>query len=418
MCQLSYVDLKDNSLNKQLFLLLSSFGSTVHKDGWGIANSHGEYWKCNLPAWGTINSGDILKNFLGDEYSPLMGHIRLASPQIPVTDENAHPFRSKNGNILFMHNGKLTPKEEKNFVMDRKIETLSEKGVLTTKWEKISDSIIFFNRLQEVWTEDKTFYKALQDTMEEFYGKFAFMFYHSDSKKFNIVRGKTADLHVCYLLNNHGPDAKSVGYVVNTSKDLLDVCTTALANLHMIQTGKELIFSTVSVLNEETIYEAGEADLIKVGELKENEAYKAASFFPARGRSVWGDEEDDYGAGSPEKPVTIKTKEALLAEEIYNFMQEFSLSLRDIYYIIFKLYNASSLEIDEILIQHFIRKILPRFRSQITKDIRKKMKRESAGGFVNLGQYSDPNLKEKGFTYPWILSSKEGIEAFFNKMKD
>ncbi len=155
-----------------------------------------------------------------------------------------------------------------------------------------------------------------------------------------------------------------------------------------------------------------------MGELKENEAYKAASFFPARGRSVWGDEEDDYGAGSPEKPVTIKTKEALLAEEIYNFIQEFSLSLRDIYYIIFKLYNASSLEIDEVLVQHFIRKILPRFRSQITKDIRKKMKRESAGGFVNLGQYSDPNLKEKGFTYPWILSSKEGIEAFFNKMKD
>jgi len=415
MCQLSYIDLKDNSLNKELFLLLTAFGSTIHKDGWGMVNSDGDLWKCEFPAWATLNSGELLRKFVKNDYSPLMGHVRLASSQIPVTEENAHPFLSKNGNMLFMHNGKLTPKDESKFILGKSVETISDKGVVTTKWEKMSDSLIFFNRLQELWV-NKTFYSALKDTMDEFYGKFAFMIYHKDSKVFNIIRGDSAELHISYLLESSKPEAKPIGYAVNTSKDLLDVCTTLLSNLHATRTGKELVFSTVSILDKETIYEARETDIVKVGELKENDVPKGAGFFPnarSRGSSDFWDSCDDDSYGRLSKPPTVKTKVSLLADTIWNFMTEFSLSYRDICYIIFKLYDVSMLEVDEVLIEHFVNKIIPRFRSKITKDLRRKMKREVPTGFISISKYYDESLREKGFTFPWILSSKEGIDAFF-----
>lgn len=410
MCQLSYIHTKDNELNRLLFLLLGSFGSQVHHDGWGIVNNKGDAWKCDLPMGLTWNAGDILKDKVHADYSPLMGHIRLASPQVPVITDNAHPFRSRNNKLLFMHNGTLKPKIEKDFTLTYDVEEESDKGVKTIKKVKISDSLIFFDKFQEIFTEDKSFEDALRETMDLFYGKFALMFYNMDTKIFHIIRGKTADLHITYLLESPEDTSPIIGYAINTSKDLLEMTTTLLSNICQLQTGKQLYFTKVVLLDAETIYEAGDIDLIKVGEIKEN--YAPATLFASgatfRGQtntSFWRG--DDWGDETEEtKKVEKKTSEARYAQVILEFMEDFCLHFKEIQYMLLKGYGISTLESKETIIKQFCEIVIPRYRSLVPKDIRKQMKTLIGIGTFPSIHYTNPDLN---LEFPWMINPPETI---------
>ena len=417
MCQLSYIHLKDNELNKLLFLLMGSFGSVVHDDGWGVVNSRGESWKCELPMGFTFNAGEVVAEKFSKEYSPLMGHIRLASANIPVTEENAHPFRSKSGQILFAHNGGLKPIKAEDFVLEYEVEVLNKQNVKVKEKIKISDSIIFFDKFQELFTEGKSFEAALNETMALFYGKFAFMFYNVDTKKFHIARGKTADLFITYLLESSEQNANVIGYAVNTSKDVLEMCTNLLNNIWQLQHGKELCFSKVTLLPAETIYEAGDDDLIKTGEIKENYApvssYSGATTFRGNYTNTNSDIWEDWTQEKEEK-ITKATTEAQLAETVLLFMEDFCLSFRDIQFMMSEGYETSTLEVTEATVRHFVETVIPRTRSKIPRDIRKEVHRLMKGSMFSSVHYAN---KELMLEYPWMYNTPKKIQEMVQFLK-
>ena len=81
-----------------------------HKDGWGIARSNDEQTSMLTVArqLGSAHDSSEYQNTICTLDSPpriLLGHIRKASPGIPVTIGNVHPFIK--GQWAFIHNGTI-----------------------------------------------------------------------------------------------------------------------------------------------------------------------------------------------------------------------------------------------------------------------------------------------------------------------
>lgn len=78
--------------------------SSIHKDGWGIADSEGHIVLETV----TAKDSDDLKAKLATAKSDAgLMHLRWASPGIEVNVANNHPF--KFGEYSFIHNGSLHP---------------------------------------------------------------------------------------------------------------------------------------------------------------------------------------------------------------------------------------------------------------------------------------------------------------------
>ena len=213
MCQITVSNLGDDFLNREAFLILGAEGSTVHGDGWGYCFSNGETLKTYLPMYCTTNIGEILGDKKTRSAPPLLGHIRQASPKVPVCTANAHPFAIDN--VYFVHNGKLTPKDEDKFSIEYEVEETDAKDGKKKKVKyNRSDSLIFFEHFMETWkgaqntynSEEEKFVWVLNKAMEAFYGRFAMVFLIHD--KCYIVRGKTAELNIAYRLNSNRKDAQ------------------------------------------------------------------------------------------------------------------------------------------------------------------------------------------------------------------
>lgn len=78
--------------------------SSIHKDGWGIADASGNLTLETATAKDSAKLPEVLKNS-ASEASLL--HLRWASPGIEVDVANNHPF--KFGGYSFIHNGSLHP---------------------------------------------------------------------------------------------------------------------------------------------------------------------------------------------------------------------------------------------------------------------------------------------------------------------
>jgi len=83
--------------------------SEVHHDSWGIALDGGETTQL-IKKPQTAKKSDEFSSAIHSE-SGLGGllHFRWASPGLPVTQQNAHPFNYRE--ISFIHNGALSPYE-------------------------------------------------------------------------------------------------------------------------------------------------------------------------------------------------------------------------------------------------------------------------------------------------------------------
>jgi predicted glutamine amidotransferase len=417
MCQITVTNLHDERLNKKLFLLLGTLGSEVHNDGWGISSNDARIFKCPMPMYWTSNSGKILNGISLEKNSTLIGHIRQASPQVPVTEENAHPFKS--GEISMVHNGKLTPKDDKDFDIEYEVQSRDKDGNLEydkdgkpkmTKFKR-SDSLIFFEKFMEIWNktdikeQDAKFLRVLQETMSLFFGKFALVF--SIQGTVYVVRGKTADLGIIYLRTSSRENAKNIGWAINTDKKNLDTCTLLLSNLEQLEGKPSLYFSVPVPLETEAVYVVENVGLRKLGEVKENPFPASQTYLHNR----------EWRNGSAENPtirtgtsssVTSKVQE--YAKEIYKFMSDYFLYPSDIENIFLALYSCSMSEVTTITLKHFVDKAIPSMKNFTTKDIRKAIKRHIP---VPLGLH----VYNSEMQYPWFFNTREGQSKFINKNK-
>jgi hypothetical protein len=423
MCEISVVNLKDSLLNRKLFLLMGFLGSGIHKDGWGLGTGDGTSWKCSLAMQLTSDAGKVLAKYGKKSKGPFLGHIRQASTKIPVTIENSHPFTMED--IVFVHNGKLTPKVEKNFEMEVEVPDLDKDSKEQVdkdgnrKMKKIprSDSLVFFEKFVEYFTtyerkdkesDDEFFVRVLNSTMELFTGKFAFVFIING--KFYVVRGKTADLHISYLLDSGKKDANTIGWAVNTSKIRLDDSLLLLSNLQQLDGQPPLHFTYPTILKEETIFRADSLELEPIGEIKENTSYTQA--YKTRAETSAGNF-SHYGGAITQKTGGARgmTEIDKLYKEVYEFQRSYSLSLSDMQNIFDACYYASLLEATESLLKNFCREILPKMRKKTTKEIRKRVKHATSGLHVASYHY------DKEFKYPWFLNSPEMQLKFVEKLE-
>ncbi|MBU7013948.1 MAG: class II glutamine amidotransferase [Theionarchaea archaeon] len=116
------------------FQRLALYGNSIdgvgHRDGWGIGYySHGIVLtkKAECAAESTKYTEAALE---AAQKAPhvLMAHLRKASPNTPVTDEEVHPFQIDH--YLFCHNGSITQRDGQPL-------------------GKTLDSVLFFRKLRE-----------------------------------------------------------------------------------------------------------------------------------------------------------------------------------------------------------------------------------------------------------------------------
>jgi predicted glutamine amidotransferase len=416
MCQLNAINLHDEQLNKLLFLIMGSFGSTVHDDGWGVAGCGTKICKSAMPMYGTLDSGELIENMpLGN--TPLLGHIRAASPQVPVNKANAHPFQI--GNLTFAHNGKLVPKKEEDFIMEIEVQSLDKEGKKeyhkdgTPKMLKVkrSDSLIFFEKFVEIWKstpgkdQDEKFVTVLQETMKLFTGKFAMLFYIGNTMY--VVRGRTADLHISYWTESSDEDAKVLGWAINTDGKTLDWSTNLLSNMEQLNGGELLWFTLPKALEAETIYKAADFGLIKLGEIKEETSPVA----------TYGNYRRDWGAGdgnfsrTTDSGSRIKSELEPLFREIYEFLVDYSMYPSDLSNIFMAVYQASLAEATLEMIKDFTKRILPLLRNMTNKDIRKRIKKLNGNMPVGYAVYTST------VKYPWVFNEKKVQENLISNSK-
>ena len=392
MCQHILVNLHDVELNEKMLLILGMYGSLTNKDGFGIA-SVSTTLKSEYPMYLDLTVGKDIKGLKSAKSNPLMGHVRNASPNVPVCLENTHPFLENN--IVFQHNGKLSPKNPKEFVLDYETEVLDEKtGKSEKKTYKYSDSMLFFKEFLKVYKDEEHFIDSLKETMDKFYGKFAFMFNIGNTHY--VIRGKTADLYISYLMDEDGK--KALGYVVCTSFANLDVGSILLSNLNQLEGKPRLNFSVPTALEEETVYKAGKFGLIKIGKLEENSEVYSSNY------ADWGPSSKTtnfIGKGATQIKKVVVGGDKLIVD-LYEFQRKFSLSVKDLSDIFMVGYGVSLKELEPEIVKHFLDKVVPLFGQKVKKEIRKELLKLKNGYPVSRGEYMN-----QGVQFPWMVWDEE-----------
>jgi predicted glutamine amidotransferase len=81
--------------------------SKVHHDSWGLALSGGGTASVIKKVETAAHSSNFQETINSEQSRGGLLHFRWASPGLPVTDTNAHPFTFED--IAFIHNGALSP---------------------------------------------------------------------------------------------------------------------------------------------------------------------------------------------------------------------------------------------------------------------------------------------------------------------
>lgn len=89
--------------------------SSIHHDGWGIADDHGNL---TLDTSAAKDSAKFPEAISATQSDAALLHLRWASPGIPVDVSNNHPF--KFGDYSFIHNGSLHPYDALDSVLTDK----------------------------------------------------------------------------------------------------------------------------------------------------------------------------------------------------------------------------------------------------------------------------------------------------------
>lgn len=213
MCQLIYIDTNSKLINSHLLsslLLTDTFIS--HQDGFGVFNGDTLFKDVDCPHIFPELGNWILEN---TTKKSILAHVRQASFGTKIDIKNNHPFESKN--LILAHNGTLAIK------IDKKVKNHD------TLFKDIIDSAIFLSYLELSYAKSKNLVTSLNETMENFTGKFAFLIFEKSTKNYYAIRGDSADLYISTVVTTEN---EFIGYVINTElKSLLaglNIATSAL----------------------------------------------------------------------------------------------------------------------------------------------------------------------------------------------
>lgn len=256
MCELTFINSHRLDLNRILTINQALENTRIDNlHGWGIFTQKAGIYKTALIPWNTSDFGKDIRSAVTEE--PVLLHVRSASRGTDIKMEFNHPFETER--LVLAHNGTLVPKD--------KLEGYAEK----------LDSEVFLGELDRAYLAEKEdenrLVRSLQSTMEKFTGKFAFLIYEKGTGSWYAIRGKTADLHITYLLSDIEEGAETLGYIINTVKVDLGVSTDhSLELFHVLGKKSVPVMSIIEELKPETIYRLEDTEVKEVGELKQNTA--------------------------------------------------------------------------------------------------------------------------------------------------
>lgn len=381
MCQLTYSNMHEMYLNSLMIYLLGKIGSEKHDDGVGFICPDNSIWKCQLAAKDITNLGGIVSKFVIDD-KPIPFHIRAATYGIEVTKENAHPFNGKH--YILMHNGTLLPRN----------------GEEPKDKKKDSDSKKFLDALDSArdTNKKKKFPEIFNDAMKDFAGKFAFIIREKDTNVDYIVRGRTAELWISYVI----VDDKKSGYVINTSKETLKSAFHEFINIWDLFFPENVKFSEPKLLKQETIFIAKEDEIEEIGKSLEvtpvRETHSITPYRNQRNFNNWGSDEQDLEA------VEIATK----AYKIYDFLKEHSMGLLDFQLMIMISSGISILELTKEDLQLYIDFIIPKVSAnkKVKDDVRR---------ILNGSAFPHEIYEKYDLEYPWTVNEGEKVIKALNE---
>lgn len=339
MCQLSFIDTEKAELNRLYTLTQSIFNSKVsHKDGFGFYSENSEIWKTAIAASNLSNMGMFLKVL---DKKPVMFHCRQASSinKTLLGENYAHPFETEK--LILAHNGTLEVKEG------------------SPSLTKI-DSQIFLERLTENYFGIEL-PEAISKTVDEFYGKFAFLIFDKINKEYYFVRGESANLNYYQFTNKK--TEKPVGIAVNTENESFVDGLMYLHNYAMLTDNSfnEFKVENIKQFEPNTIWKyLNNGVMEKVGEVKETKKEIPVITTLFRSEKYY----DDYGCGAYWSRNREK-KESINFLDISEYMNEWSVDLEYMDELAFSMLGKGLLEITEedselflvglnILQKHFI----------------------------------------------------------------
>lgn len=386
MCQLTYANLHDKTINSLVVYFLTTIGSNKHDDGTGFICSTNSYWKSALAADKIKNYGEILNKNIKDN-SAIPAHIRMATAGIPVLEKNAHPFMAETYTII--HNG-----------------TLTDKGDARDKEE--SDSEMFLKALEDARKElkDSSFVDVFNKAMSGFTGKFAFIVKDRTHNVDYIVRGKQAELWICYVYKR-GKKIKDneykhipVGYFINTDKYTIEKALDAFSNVATIVTGDVYSYSEITLLQENSAFLAEPDSITLLGETKETPTPKKETMIPLpplnRHQNLMPDRSQvQHKVQNTESLETLETLK--MSGKIFDFLSDNSLTILDFQIMFHMASNCSLLEMNSDDAKFFIDFAIPKLSAP--KGIRKKVK-----ALTNAGGFPNSLYKKLGLIYPWTLN--------------
>jgi predicted glutamine amidotransferase len=329
MCQLILTSLNNELLNKRmLYTLMYLDSQTLNKDGSGFyIPKENAIWKSKLSGCAITNLGSILSSHAFGE-SPVMGHVRSASTIHKILDDaHAHPFFTDK--YVVAHNGTLEFKDD----------TLSDEYDKT----KFIDSEIF---TLELTKNEKPFLEAIKETMDLFYGKFAFLIFDRVKKTQYVIKGRTASLYksdVKYVIDK---EERPIGYVVNTSSLDLMAGLLFVKNAVELQNPEKLfVYSEATPLDDETVYVANKLTLDKVGKVLETT--KPTPVYAG----AWA---DDYVRTGYSYNSAVREDAPIHVKTVVDFMVKNKLSIIDMDNLCYQVFAEPLLGMDKIDLDNLV----------------------------------------------------------------
>lgn len=380
MCQLTFINVRNKSFILQHLVTQLIINSRhTHQDGAGIfiqdkTAKDAKFGRVIKTAIAPAECSNLAKFFSNKitKTSPVIAHVRKASTRVKeVKTEHAHPFRQKNKNIILAHNGTLEFKDP------------SREKQIEKEFPDMIDSQIFLEVLAKNYTKGEMF-ESLVKTMKLFKGKFAFLIYEGQTGKYFVVRGKATLFKAEVFLNE-----KNIGYVINTSKDDLELALHLTAQAWPLNKTTKLTYGKAEPLKEETIYIVGKNTVTPCGEIKETVGW--VTNIPLRGRSrspYYDDYWDNVDTPGPKEEaqkksgtsststgslvselITQPTKRFEQAEKhLLEFTTEFQLSIVETDALLWTTCGATISSITPLQIKYLTEILAPRLRIHIEEN--------------------------------------------------
>jgi predicted glutamine amidotransferase len=386
MCELNFANLKDKDLNSIYYMFQTWRNGVLNKDGFGfLADDY--LLKTEIAANNCTNIGDLLrKNYQTN--NPILSHTRLASVGVNnkkvIADDTSHPFKGKY--FILAHNGVLEQKKPNDKYKDYEVDTL-----------------VFLEELELHYEKHKDIPKAIKESIELFYGTFAFLIYHLETQKFYAVRGRTKKLHISYATSEFNGVKSEQGYVINTDKnDIYDAFMKA-NNIFQYLYGINVEHDEPKELKENTIFLL-EDKPIEVGKVVET--YRPVA--------VRQDYDYEYRFNNTD---LIDRK---LLSPCLRFITDTGVDLAEFDHIVYYIMGKPLLSLYEFEVKDLIEQLkkLQAFHTKQKYEIWKSIIKEAFKNSDSKVFFSFVPYVRTGIAFPYFVSSKKELEKALEKLKN